>query len=70
LPTRAAAGRRAWLDHLERTYSPREARAFLRTWAREDFYTTLEQELALMKAAGFRADVVWRHEAFAVIAAG
>jgi tRNA (cmo5U34)-methyltransferase len=70
LPTRAADGRRAWLDHLERTYRPREARAFLRARAREDIYTTLEQEHALMKAAGFRADVVWRHEAFAVIAAG
>jgi tRNA (cmo5U34)-methyltransferase len=69
LPTRAADGRRAWLDHLERSYSPRDARAYLRTWAREDFYTTIEQEVALMKAAGFRSDVVWRRDGFAVIAA-
>jgi tRNA (cmo5U34)-methyltransferase len=68
LPTRAADGRRAWLDHLERSYSPREARAHLRAWAREDFYTTIEQEVALMTAAGFRCDVVWRHDNFAVIA--
>jgi tRNA (cmo5U34)-methyltransferase len=68
VPARAADGRRAWLDHLERSYSPREARAYLRTWAREDFYTTIDQELALMKAAGFRCDVVWRLESFAVIA--
>ncbi|HUE89450.1 MAG TPA: methyltransferase domain-containing protein, partial [Vicinamibacterales bacterium] len=68
LPSRAAAGRRAWLDHLTKAYSPREARAYLRTWAREDFYTTIEQEVALMAAAGFRCDVVWRHDSFAVIA--
>jgi tRNA (cmo5U34)-methyltransferase len=68
LPTRAADGRRAWLEHLERSYTAREARAYLRTWAREDFYTTIEQEVALMKAAGFRSDVVWRHDSFAVIA--
>jgi tRNA (cmo5U34)-methyltransferase len=69
LPTRAAAGRRAWLDHLERTYSPRAARHYLRTWAREDFYTTIEEELALIEGAGFRGDVVWRRDGFAVIAA-
>jgi tRNA (cmo5U34)-methyltransferase len=69
LPARAAAGRRAWLDHLEQSYSAREARAYLRAWAREDFYTTIEQEVALLKAAGFRCDVVWRHDSFAVIAA-
>ena len=68
LPMRAADGRRAWLDHLERSYSPRQARAYLRTWAREDFYTTIEQEVALMAAAGFRTDVVWRRDGFAVIA--
>jgi tRNA (cmo5U34)-methyltransferase len=68
LPTRAEEGRRAWRQHLERSYSPRQARAFLRAWAREDFYTTIEQEVALMVAAGFRCDVVWRHDSFAVIA--
>jgi tRNA (cmo5U34)-methyltransferase len=68
LPTRAADGRRAWLDHLERSYTPRQARAYLRTWAREDFYTTIAQEMALMEAAGFKCDVVWRHDNFAVIA--
>jgi tRNA (cmo5U34)-methyltransferase len=68
LSTRAADGRRAWLAHLERSYSPREARGYLRAWAREDFYTTIEQEVALMVAAGFRCDVIWRHDGFAVIA--
>ena len=65
----AVDGRRAWLAHLERSYSPRAAREFLRTWAREDFYTTIEQEVALMVAAGLRCDVIWRHDNFAVIAA-
>ena len=68
LPTRAAAGRRAWLDHLEQSYTPRQARAYLQTWAREDFYTTIAQEVTLMEAAGFKCDVVWRHDHFAVIA--
>ncbi len=68
LRTLAARGRRAWVEHLEASYSPRDARKYLRAWAREDFYTTLAQELALMASAGFRCDVVWRHESFAVIA--
>lgn len=69
IPTRAAAGRRAWLDHLEQSYSPRQAQGYLRAWAREDFYTTIDQEVALMRAAGFQSDVVWRQGSFAVIAA-
>lgn len=67
LRTRAASGRRAWVEHLEASYNPRDARKYLRAWAREDFYTTLSQELALMAAAGFTCDVVWRQDSFAVI---
>ena len=65
----AAADRAAWIEHLECAYSPRESRAFLRAWANEDHYVTLAAELALLRRAGFSADVPWRLGAFAVIAA-
>lgn len=65
----AAAGHRAWHDFLAVTYGPRKAREFLKTWAKEDFYTTLETELRLLRAAGFTPDVIWRRDTFAVIVA-
>jgi tRNA (cmo5U34)-methyltransferase len=65
----AAADRAVWLEHLEHSYTPREARAFLSAWAKEDFYVTLADELGLLRRAGFSADVPWRRAAFAVIAA-
>jgi tRNA (cmo5U34)-methyltransferase len=64
-----ARDRNAWRVHLERAYSRRRAEMFLRAWAREDVYVPLEDELAMMRAAGFRPDVVWRKGAFAVIGA-
>jgi SAM-dependent methyltransferase len=69
LPARAAAGRRQWLDHLTTSYGRRQAEAYLRTWALEDFYTTLEEEITLMAGAGLVCDVVWRRDSFAVLAA-
>jgi tRNA (cmo5U34)-methyltransferase len=65
----AAVDRAVWLAHLERAYTPREARAFLRAWAKEDHYVTLAGELALLHRAGFTVDVAWRQGGFAVIAA-
>ena len=50
------------------SYAPAEARALLRAWAREDVYVPLEAELTLLRGAGFRVEVVWRRDAFAVIA--
>lgn len=69
LPPLARAGHRAWIAHLATSYGPAKARAFLRAWADEDFYTTLETELALLQSSGFVTDVVWRRGSFAVIAA-
>jgi trans-aconitate methyltransferase len=57
----------AWLDHLERTYSPRQAENFLRTWAKEDVYFTLDREFDLLKDAGFAVEVTWRKDSFAVV---
>jgi tRNA (cmo5U34)-methyltransferase len=64
------AQRELWLRHLEETYTRPEAEKFLRDWSHEDTYVPLRTELALLEEAGFRAvDIVWRRDAFAVIAA-
>jgi SAM-dependent methyltransferase len=57
-----------WRTHLERTYGRRGAERFLRAWAREDVYLPLEQEISIMRDAGFDVDVVWRLRSFAVVA--
>jgi SAM-dependent methyltransferase len=58
----------AWRLHLDRTYPRRESIGFLRAWAHEDVYVPLDAELMLMRRSGFRADVLWRKDAFAVLA--
>jgi trans-aconitate methyltransferase len=59
--------RQAWLDHLKRTYTAKKAEDFLRTWAKEDVYFTLEREIHLLKEAGFSTEVTWRKDSFAVL---
>jgi len=59
--------RQAWLDHLKKTYSPRKAENFLRTWAKEDVYFTLDREIELLRDAGFTTEVTWRKDCFAVV---
>ena len=59
--------RQAWLDHLKRAYSPKKAENFLRTWAKEDVYFTLDREIELLKDAGFSVEVTWRRDSFAVV---
>jgi tRNA (cmo5U34)-methyltransferase len=59
--------RAAWLDHLKRHHSPKKAETFLRTWAKEDVYFTLDRELELLKEAGFSVEVTYRIDSFAVI---
>lgn len=61
--------REAWLEHLRQSYSNRESRAFFKAWAREDVYVPLDAECALMRAAGFQPEVLWRKGAFAVLVA-
>jgi tRNA (cmo5U34)-methyltransferase len=63
----ARDGRRDWRAHVARTYGARKAAAFLRSWAREDFYLPLDIELQLLQSAGFVVDVAWRRNPFAVI---
>jgi tRNA (cmo5U34)-methyltransferase len=63
----AQAQRDAWLAHLERSYTRSQGRKYLAIWAREDVYVPIGAELELMRRAGFRAEVVWRRGAFAVL---
>jgi tRNA (cmo5U34)-methyltransferase len=63
-----SAERRAWIAHLERRYSASQAAAYLRAWAREDHYVRLEDEVVLLKRAGFTVDITWRRGSFAVLA--
>ena len=59
--------RQAWLDHLKKTYTRKKAENFLRTWAKEDVYFTLDREIELLKEAGFSTEVMWRKDSFAVL---
>ena len=59
----------AWRAHLRQAYSESEADALLAAWAEEDTYMSLPDEMAMIRAAAFAPHVVWRRNAFAVIAA-
>jgi len=59
----------AWLAHLRLAYTPAQAKATLASWSHEDVYVPLDAELALLRSAGFRVELLWRRGAFAVIRA-
>jgi tRNA (cmo5U34)-methyltransferase len=63
----AKAQRESWLAHLRKTYSPAEAETHLASWAGEDFYFPLSEELQWLQESGLKSEVVWRQNAFAVI---
>jgi tRNA (cmo5U34)-methyltransferase len=65
----AAAQMQAWRAHVRRTYRPARTAALFRSWGREDVYTPLDAELALLERAGLTADVTWRRDGFAVLVA-
>ena len=62
-----ARHREAWLQHLQRKYTRKKAENFLRTWAKEDVYFTLDREIELLREAGFATEVTWRKDSFAVV---
>ena len=64
-----AAHRASWIAHLQRTCTRKKAEGFLKAWAKEDVYFTLDREIRLLEEAGFQVEVVWRKDSFAVIAA-
>jgi len=68
-PAVMALQRRAWRDHLRRTYSERQTAAYFRAWQREDVYTPLAREESLLARCGFDVEVAWRRGMFAVLAA-
>lgn len=65
--TLAVVQHQAWHAYLRRTYDARTTTALFRAWARDDRYTPLETESEIMTSAGFRTEVLWRKDAFAVL---
>jgi ubiquinone/menaquinone biosynthesis C-methylase UbiE len=70
-----AADRAYWLAHLERRYTPAQARGYLRAWAKDDHYAPLRSDAPLrseighLERAGFAVDVSARRGPFAVVVA-
>lgn len=62
-----ARNREAWLEHLQQKYTRKKSERFLRTWAKEDVYFSLDREIELLKDAGFSVEVTWRKDSFAVL---
>jgi len=59
--------RAAWLAHLQTNYSRAKAEGFLRAWAKEDVYFTLDREIELLREAGFSVEIAFRKTSFAVV---
>ena len=59
--------RTAWLQHLQTHYSRAKSEGYLRTWAKEDVYFTLDREVELLKGAGFGVEIAFRKTCFAVV---
>jgi tRNA (cmo5U34)-methyltransferase len=58
-----------WFAHLGKTFGGRaKGRRVYESWADEDVYLPLADEIRLMERAGFAVDVPWRRSPFAVIA--
>ena len=52
---------RGWVDHqVSQGFTEEEAWANLETWAEEDTYFSIEEEVEALEDAGFTARVVWR----------
>jgi tRNA (cmo5U34)-methyltransferase len=67
-PALARVEREAWHAHLRAANSEEETQANFDAWAAEDVYVPLEEELAMLRQAGFTPEVVWRLAPMAVIA--
>jgi tRNA (cmo5U34)-methyltransferase len=65
----ARVQRDAWSAHLRRAYSAMEAERLLASWKKEDVYVPLDTEIDLLEEAGFAVEIIWRKDAFAVVAA-
>jgi ubiquinone/menaquinone biosynthesis C-methylase UbiE len=59
-----------WFDHLAKSFGSRaKGRRVYESWADEDTYVPLVDEVRLLQSAGFAVDVPWRRSPFAVIVA-
>jgi SAM-dependent methyltransferase len=59
-----------WYTHLAQTFGSRaRGRRVYESWADEDVYVPLADEIRLLERAGFAVDVPWRRSPFAVIVA-
>ena len=57
-----------WMAHLSRTFGTRaKARRVYESWAEEDVYVPLAEEIEMLERAGFTVEVPWRRSPFAVI---
>jgi SAM-dependent methyltransferase len=57
-----------WVTHLGKTFGSRaNGRRVYESWADEDVYVPLADEIRLLERAGFVVDVPWRRSPFAVI---
>jgi SAM-dependent methyltransferase len=57
-----------WFSHLGKTFGGRtKGRRVYESWAEEDTYVPLDDEIRLLRRAGFVVDVPWRRSPFAVI---
>jgi len=57
-----------WYSHLAKTFGGRaKGRRVYESWADEDTYVPLADEIHLLERAGFAVDVPWRRSPFAVI---
>ena len=58
-----------WFTHLGRSFGGRDGgRRVYESWADEDVYVPLADEIRMLIRAGFAVDVPWRRSPFAVIA--
>ena len=57
-----------WFTHLGKTFGGRaQGRKVYESWAEEDVYVPLAEEIRMLERAGFDVDVPWRRSPFAVI---
>jgi ubiquinone/menaquinone biosynthesis C-methylase UbiE len=57
-----------WFTHLGKSFGGRaQGRRVYESWAEEDTYFPLAEELHMLERAGFATDVPWRRSPFAVI---
>ena len=59
-----------WFTHLGKSFGGRAGgRKIYESWADEDVYVPLADEIKMLQRAGFDVDVTWRKSPFAVVAA-